>query len=399
MGKLILIWIGLPFIIKAFLFIIILYLYLMLCMQLYTRVETIANRIRKWRYKKLSDQYMVMIKRSLEQIESGIEMQDADLIEFIRLLKQRKNSYLLDLWIYYGVLKIREVMASNYTVEDKKQRKKRLVNYFSCQELCRFVYYNRRRYGDLNALIMLGELRDKNAIPSIQEYEKKFYEELNFYFGYNIVLAYAKLGDYEGFIKSYKISNIPNEINDDSLYVHILNSYEGNKEELIDYQIKALKGIKINQCILAIKYFETNKNENIRELILEKLKESINIYSFDRSNVRVLDMSMAAIRYFQVVQSDEADQYMMQLVDSTIWEVRVVVLNYLTKMDKSIVEEMYLEKIKDPNWYIRHNSAKALVKIGTNREKLDRILNGTDQYAKEALEYAMEKREERHELG
>ena len=378
-------------------------------MQLYTRTETIANRIRKWRYKKIAEQYIELIERSLEQIENGAVMeksdlvstepQDIDLINFISTLKKRKNSYLLDLWIYYGVLKIRAIAGSTNSKEEKKCRKQRLVDYFSRQELYKIVYSNRRRYGDLNALIMLGELRDKKAIPVIIEYEKKFYEELNFYFGYNIVLAYAKFGDYEGFIKSYKISNIPNEVNDDSLYVYILNSYEGDKEKLIDYQINALKGVKINQCILAVKYFETNKYEKVREFVLEKLKESIDIYSTDKSNIRTLDLIMASIRYFQVVQSDEADRYILQLVDCPIWEVRVVVLNYLTKLDKSEVEEIYLEKIKDPNWYIRHNSAKALVKIGTSDEKLNRILYGNDQYAKEALEYAMEKRVGQYELG
>ena len=399
MGKLILIWIELPFIIKAFLFIIMLYLYLMLCMQLYTRVETMTNRIRKWRYDKFEEQYLELIERALEQIEIGEELKDSDLTGFINKLKKRKNSYLLDLWIYYGVLKIRAIAGSTNSKEEKQCRKQRLVNYFSNQELCRSVYFNRRRYGDLNALIMLGELRDRNAIPAIIEYEKKFYEDLNFYFGYNIVLAYAKLGDYEGFIKSYKISNIPNEVNDDNLYVYILNSYEGDKEELINYQIKALKGVKINQCILAVKYFATNKYDKVREFILEKLKQSIDIYITDKSNIRTLDLIMASIRYFQVVQSDEADRYILQLVDCPIWEVRVVVLNYLTKLDKSIVEEMYLEKIKDSNWYIRHNSAKALVKIGTSPEKLNRILDGNDQYAKEALEYALEKRVGRYELG
>src|SRR5665648_1199774 len=80
MGKLILIWISLPFIIKAFLFIIILYLYLMLCMQLYTRTETIANRIRKWRYKRVAEQYLELIERSLEQIETGALTGKSDLV-------------------------------------------------------------------------------------------------------------------------------------------------------------------------------------------------------------------------------------------------------------------------------------------------------------------------------
>src|SRR5665648_467675 len=295
MGKLILIWIELPFIIKAFLFIIILYLYLMLCMQLYTRTETIANRIRKWRYKRITDQYLELIEQSLEQIESGVMIGKSDLVS--------------------------------------------------------------------------TEPQDPELV------------------------------NFEGFKKSYKITNIPNEINDDSLYVYILNSYEGDKEELINYQIKALKGVKINQCILAVKYFETNKYEKVREFILDKLKESIGIYSTDKPNIRTLDLIMASIRYFQVVNSEEADRYILQLVDCPIWEVRVVVLNYLIKLDKSEVEEMYLEKIKDPNWYIRHNSEKALVKIGTSTEKLNRILDGNDQYAKEALEYAMEKRVGRYELG
>src|SRR5665648_991475 len=164
MGKLILIWIELPFIIKAFLFIIILYLYLMLCMQLYTRTETIANRIRKWRYKRITDQYLELIEQSLEQIESGVMIGKSDLVS--------------------------------------------------------------------------TEPQDPDLV------------------------------NFEGIKKSYKISNIPNEINDDSLYVYILNSYEGDKEELINYQIKALKGVKINQCILAVKYFGTNKYEKVREIII-----------------------------------------------------------------------------------------------------------------------------------
>lgn len=371
----------------------------MLCMQVYTRCETIANRVRKWRYKNKADRYLSLINQALLQIESGAGDGSPDVIGFLAMLGRKKDSYLLDLWIYYGVLKIREITSGEGSKEDKELRKGRLVHYFSSQELYKIVYFNRRRYGDLNALIMLGELRDKNAISIIEEYEKKFYEELNFYFGYNIVLAYAKLGDFEGFITSYKISNIPNEVNDDGLYVYILNSYEGDREELINYQMQALKGSKINQCILAVKYFETNHYEKVWALVLEKLKESIAVYSTDKSNIRVLDLAMAGIRYFLSINCKTADDYILGLVDCPIWEVRLVVLNYLTKLDKEMVEEIFLEKIKDPNWYIRHNSAKALVKIGTNMEKLNRILNGDDQYAKEALAYAMEKRVGRYELG
>lgn len=399
MGKLILIWIGLPFIIKAFLFIIILYLYLMLCMQLYTRCETFINRMRKLRYDGKTEKYLELIQKSLEHIEKGAEAGDPGIEEFLAILQKRKDTYLLDLWIYYGVLRLREISSRAGSTEQSIEKKERLVRYFSEQELYKIVHYNKRRYGDLNALIMLGELRDRRAISAIEEYEEKFNQELNFYYGYNIVLAYAKLGNFKGFIKSYNISNIPNEINDDSLFVYILNCYEGNKEELINYQINALKSSKTNQGILAIKYFEINKYEEVWETVLEKLKTAIDVYSTDKSNIRVLDMAMAAIRYFQTINCKEADEYILTLVDCPIWEVRVVVLNYLTRLDKEVVEEIYIKKITDPNWHIRHNSAKALVKIGTDTEKLNKILYGDDQYAKEALEYAIEKRTGRYELG
>ena len=399
MNQLILFLIGIPWLIKVFFFVLSLYFYLMVCMQVYSRFETIMNKFRKNKYASKTEKYLELIKRTLKLIEAGEELEETEVKDMIRTLDDRKDSYLLDLWIFNGVLQIREVMSSAWDAAEKQERKSRLVTFFSKQELYRDAYLKKRRYGNLNALIMIGELRDKRAISILQEYEARFKEELNFYFGYNIALAYAKIGDFRKFIKSYTALIMPNEINDDSLFVYILNNFEGDKEEIIQYQKRALSGPKLNQRILAVKYFDSNKYGEVAEIVLEKMKNAIDTYIDDKSNIRVLDMAMAAIRYFDSVPYPKADEYILQLVDCPIWEVRIVSLNYLIKMDKELVEEIYLRKIKDPNWQIRHNAAKAIVKIGVSKEKVATILQGDDRYAREALEYAIEKRVGKYELG
>lgn len=399
MAEFIITWYSIPFIIKVFLFIITLYLYLMICMQFYSRAENYTYIKRREKYEKKSNIYWKEIDSLLEHYENNYNEMNSELEIFNKLIESKKDSYLIDLWIYHGINRIRELSVSSIPEEEKREKKNRLTTLFAKQEMYKVIGSNKKRYGDLNALIMLGELRDRNAIGLIKNYEKQFIEELNFYFGYNIILAYAKIGDFTAFINSYNLVNIPNEVNDDGLFVYLLNSFEGNKELLIKYQLKALEGSSLNKEILAVKYFDKNKYKECRELVLEKLKQSIEKYTNDQSNIRLLDLAMACIRYFNSVEYEKGDDYILSLVDCPIWEVRVVVLNYIVKMDKEKTEDIYIRKITDSNWQIRHNAAKAIVKIGVSVDKINKILYGEDLYAKEALEYAIEKRMGKYELG
>ena len=52
--------------------------------------------------------------------------------------------------------------------------------------------------------------------------------------------------------------------------------------------------------------------------------------------------------------------------------------------------EILKKEISSKNWYVRHNAAKSLAVLNTDRDALADILQGNDRYAKEMLEYQLD---------
>lgn len=52
--------------------------------------------------------------------------------------------------------------------------------------------------------------------------------------------------------------------------------------------------------------------------------------------------------------------------------------------------EILKKETSSKNWYVRHNAAKSLAVLNTDRDALADILQGNDRYAKEMLEYQLD---------
>ena len=72
------------------------------------------------------------------------------------------------------------------------------------------------------------------------------------------------------------------------------------------------------------------------------------------------------------------------------WEVAAVsarLLGGYTKTDELF--HTLINSLTSRHWYVRMNSAEALCRIGIDVTEVEDINNGTDEYAKNAINYAM----------
>ena len=54
------------------------------------------------------------------------------------------------------------------------------------------------------------------------------------------------------------------------------------------------------------------------------------------------------------------------------------------------VKNALKKSLKSPNWYIRKNSAEALLQIGLDDDEITKLKNNEDKYASEIFNYVLE---------
>lgn len=70
--------------------------------------------------------------------------------------------------------------------------------------------------------------------------------------------------------------------------------------------------------------------------------------------------------------------------------MKETIYNLLTQQGDMTWQQILKKETSSKNWYVRHNAAKSLAVLNTDRDALADILQGNDRYAKEMLEYQLD---------
>ena len=155
--------------------------------------------------------------------------------------------------------------------------------------------------------------------------------------------------------------------------------------------------------------------EELRKLILESFYQNSDLYQYNAivyltdivsdesmdfviscidDSIKSKEVIIACLRYFDACKiHDKAKEIILKTLEHDDMEIRAVAVKLTpkyfmnnNKVIKLISGEKYL---KSKDWYVRRNSAEALVKIGLAKEEIIEELAAEDKYAKDALVYAM----------
>ena len=114
-----------------------------------------------------------------------------------------------------------------------------------------------------------------------------------------------------------------------------------------------------------------------------------------------LEVVLASCRYFSKYKYDQAFPFILELakLDEKIsWEKKAVASTALGSYQSEKSIEALMENLSCKNWYVRTNSADSLIKLGLDYLDLIEIMEGKDRYARESLQYQLDKEKTRKEV-
>lgn len=216
----------------------------------------------------------------------------------------------------------------------------------------------------------LGDLRIKGS----ESHLRSLMGDTNDDVIYNILLSLAKLGDEEGI--TIILTQHSNRLNlSYRAIVEILSRYSGSKKDLIKKIIDScdnyIKGI-------IIKAAANYKFEDMVEYYVKYIRS-------EDKNLRI-----ACIRALSELGDKLNESYLSDTLFDKAWEVRAAAAKGLEKIGTSKSFSALEKAASDNEWWVRHNAASTLVLIPGGRKYADKILNGPDAYARDAIKYAVE---------
>ena len=103
-----------------------------------------------------------------------------------------------------------------------------------------------------------------------------------------------------------------------------------------------------------------------------------------------VDVKCTTLRYFRKYPIPEAKPVIVDFLehdDKYAWEISAIAAKALSAYPEPDVKELLKRRLSHPNWYIRRNSAESLVSIGLFVAEQAEIMNRSDRFAREILEY------------
>ncbi|MFC5402218.1 HEAT repeat domain-containing protein [Cohnella soli] len=186
---------------------------------------------------------------------------------------------------------------------------------------------------------------------------------------YNMLLALSKMGDLKGLSDCLRENS--NHINlSFRAVVEVVAAFRGSLEELvketIDYCDDYMKGILIKAAT----------DKGCAELVDCFVKYS----NSNNKNLRI-----ACIRALSDFKGMSNEQCLIAMLEDKEWEVRAAAAKGLEKIGTEQCLDVLAKAVNDKEWWVRQNAASSLVAISGGKEYANRIVNGNDRFAREAI--------------
>lgn len=190
---------------------------------------------------------------------------------------------------------------------------------------------------------------------------------------YNASLALSELGDEEGVYSA--ISEIRNNYHlSHRIIVEILDRYTGDITSLG----RRLLGVR-NDYIRA---------STVKALVKHRLTifEKDYLEFLDEENI---NLKIAAIKALGEIGRPEYEQALILASRNQEWAVRSAAVRAMAKLRSPDIMKAVAQATGDKEWWVRYNAAQTLTEIDSNFTYIEKVLNGHDRYASEAVIHAL----------
>lgn len=111
------------------------------------------------------------------------------------------------------------------------------------------------------------------------------------------------------------------------------------------------------------------------------------------------EFRFSCIRYFGKYRCDEAYPLLLEFADPEIpprWEYTAIAASALSSYPSERTISVLKRCLSDKNWYIRFNAAQSLESFGLGYTDLIDVIDGSDRYAREIIQYNFDLRRVRN---
>lgn len=187
----------------------------------------------------------------------------------------------------------------------------------------------------------LGQFRSKNAIEPLLEESDIADNDVK----YNILLALAKIGEEETFIRAFENVDSSVGLSERGL-IEIVDSFEGDKNKIYK------KMIHSDNSLVARVFIKSAGNYKHASL-----SRDISKYLFSEDKER----RIAAVKAIGSIGDARYLDDVIKLLKDSEWEVRAVTAKSMNNFTNSKILIPLARSLSDNKWYVRYNAAMSIL--------------------------------------
>lgn len=206
-----------------------------------------------------------------------------------------------------------------------------------------------------------------------------YLDKPNVYLRENVLKALYQQNNPEWIVKAYETLSSQHIDHHQKLIQDGLMRYPYDKRALIE-QLYLKRDRFSESILLGIIGFITYETKDYQQQFYDWLKE----------DKVPLEVELKLYRYFKKYPTEQVKPHLLAALESPQDEKRIVAADILADYCCNDVIQALKTAVSDPNWFVRRNASRSLLKTNVTIDDLMDILTGHDRYARNMLKYYLE---------
>lgn len=208
----------------------------------------------------------------------------------------------------------------------------------------------------------------------------RYLDAPNIYLRENVLKAFYQQQNPEWIVKAFEVLSKQHIVHNQKLIQDGLLSYPYDKQLLTQVLINHYKSFNesVNLGVIGFITYETDAYKD-------------RFFEWIQGSNLPLEIELKLFRYFKKYPDNRLKPHLFQALKSQQVEKRIVAADVLAEYCCGDVIAVLKVALNDPNWYVRRNASRSLLKTEVTMPDLLEVLTGKDRYAKEMLRYYLER--------
>ena len=358
------------------------YIYLIVCMSMigFNCVCILVFKRREKKVEKHSAHFSEAIREQMERMNSGGAVEE----EHCQYLKRKLR-------------RIGNLVAFDETLEtlseESPEQVQKYLNAISQVIVYLTKVYSRKR-DDIAVTFFPYIIRKYKILKGVSltpvvETMFELVKSPNVYCRENALQALYSTGDVNCVVRAIKYIDENHIEHNAKLLTDGLLNFEGNAKHLQERLWGELDSFSVPMKVTILNYFRFGGSKE-PEQMMTLLKDEAQ----DR------EVHFACVRYFAKYPYEPAFPLLLDMAKGEIgdgFEYAAIASTALGEYPSEKTTEVLKRNLHNNNWYIRFNSSQSLEKLGFTYINMIDVMEGSDRYAREMLQYRLDQRNNQNE--